>query len=69
MDMQHPELTKFIECEHAIDYVTAEQHAIDNPGHTVRVWYAVEDCGCCAKLSLMCTDCDWFDDQLRPSGY
>jgi len=51
---------QFITCEHAADYVTAEQHAIDNPGHTVVVEYDVE-----RGLYMTCTriGCNWHDAQ------
>jgi len=37
--------------------VTAEQHALDNPGHILRVYYWT------GMLRMNCGDCDWFDDK------
>lgn len=37
--------------------VTAEQHALDNPTHVLRVWYAH------GMLRMQCDNCKWFDDQ------
>jgi 3,4-dihydroxy-2-butanone 4-phosphate synthase len=48
----------FITCEHAADYVTAEQHAIDNPGHVVLVTFNTDG------LIIDCRDCEWWDQQL-----
>lgn len=44
---------------------SAEQHALDYPGHRVQVWYGkIPD----AKvpqdmLNLECRNCDWWDQQ------
>jgi hypothetical protein len=50
---------QFITCEHAADYVTAEQHALDNPGHTVAVTSDSDG------LFMVCTEpqCGWHDTQ------
>jgi hypothetical protein len=42
--------------------VTAEQHALDNPGHIVivRVSTGIDS----DLLDLTCQSCDWWDEQL-----
>lgn len=44
--------------------VSAEQHALDNPGHIVMV--RSRDAG--ALLDIACQSCDWWDEQLYKEG-
>jgi hypothetical protein len=41
------------------DNVSAEQHALDNPGHVCWVSYSEE----LDRLVLRCQSCDWWDHQ------
>lgn len=48
-----------------IETVTAEQHAIDNIGHMLKVYVAYTGINSSHEvLRLVCSDCDWFDDKL-----
>jgi hypothetical protein len=52
-----------------VNAVTAEQHALDNPGHVVTVQYwefGIPDAATPAPiLALGCSTCEWWDAQQQ----
>jgi hypothetical protein len=63
-------MPKFVDDKQVpVEAVTAEQHALDNPSHTVKVVYRVPIIRNDVEqrpgtLTLDCENCGWWDEQL-----